>query len=264
MPCINLKIVNHFRVELPYKLCENDREMAEAIEASMCATRVQADSPVCSRRVLGRLGALAVALLALTAPSAPIRAQAAPGTFVQQLGPYRFELPPGYVFRSYRAGPDEPGGAFAFLSLLPDLEPRTKTNEKAFEVLGFGDKIYIWVSWRSPENSGARLRALLEERISRSQWFPPVREGGFTRYRIEGGAYFQLYLSDTDPDMFFKCMDPQPGRSPACSRTEELAPDLIVSFDYSYNYRFQTPEISARIRRLLLDNMRVVEPSIKN
>lgn len=213
-------------------------------------------------RAAGRVGVLLAVALSAPVPAlallpAPARAQAAPGAFVQRLGPYRFELPPGYVFRSYRAGPDEPGGSFAFMALLPDLEPRTKANEKAFEVLGFGDKITVWVRWRGTENSGARLRAILEKKITRSQWFPPVREGGFTRHRFEGGVFFQLYISDTDPDMFFICTDPEPGTSPGCRRTEELAPDLIASFDYPYKYRLQMPEIGARVRRLLLDHMRV-------
>lgn len=194
----------------------------------------------------------------------PTCAQSAPRTTVQQLGPYRFELPPGYVFRSYRAGPDEPGGGFAFMALLPGLEPRTKANEKAFEVTGFGDIITVWVCWRHPGNSGARLRALLEKRITRSQWFPPVHEGGFTRYRFEGGIFFQLYLSDTDSDMFFECTDPEPGKSQGCTRTEELAPELTASLDYSAKYRFQTPEISTRVRSLLLDHMRVVDPKSGN
>ena len=215
-------------------------------------------------KALAVLAPLCTSLLAMVVVPAPTRAQAAPGTTVQQLGPYRFELPPGYVFRSYRAGPDEPGGAFAFRALLPDLEPRTKVNEAAFDITGWGRIITVWVRWRSPENSGARLRAILEERVNRSQWFPPVREGGLTRYRIEGGAFFQLYVSDTDPDMFFKCMDPEPGRNPACSRTEDLAPDLTVGLDYSYDYRLQTPEISARVRRLLLGHMRVVKSSFGN
>lgn len=87
-----------------------------------------------------------------------------------------------------------------------------------------------------------------------------MREGGFTRYRIENGIHFQLYLSNTEPDMFFECTDPTPGHSPACSRTEELASGLIASFDYPYKYRFQTPEISAQVRSLLLDHMRLVDP----
>lgn len=202
--------------------------------------------------------------LALLSERTPAREQAAPGaavrqTVVQQLGRYRFELPPGYVFRSYRAGPDEPGGAFAFMALLPELEPRTEANEQAFQISGWGDIINVWVRWRSGENTGARLRAILERQITRSQWFPPVREGGFTRHRFEGGVFFQLYLSDTDPEVFFVCTDPEPGTSPACRQTEELAPGLIASFDYGYKYRFQTPEIAARVRRLLLDNMRVTD-----
>lgn len=203
---------------------------------------------------------LALLLLSARTPT-PEQAAAASASVrqavVQQLGPYRFEMPPGYVFRSYRAGPDEPGGAFAFMALLPELEPRTQANEEAFGVRGFGDVIKVWVRWRSSENTGARLRAILEKQITRSQWFPPVREGGFTRHRFEGGVFFQLYLSDSDPDMFFMCTDPEPGTNPGCRWTEELAPDLIVSFDYSYKYRLQTPEIAARVRRLLLDNVRV-------
>lgn len=218
----------------------------------------------CSRRRVVQLSTLITAMLILTALPAPVHAQAALEGVVQQLGPYRFELPPGYVFRSYRAGPDEPGGAFAFMALLPDLEPRTRKNEKAFETRGFGDVIRVWVRWRSRENTGERLRAILEKQITRSQWFPPVREGGFTQYRFEGGLFFQLYLSDTDPNMSFICTDPEPGTNPGCRRTEELAPNLIVSFDYSYTHRFQTPEISTRVRRLLLDNMHAVESPIKN
>lgn len=215
-------------------------------------------------KALAVLAPLSMSTLAVVVLPTSACAQAVQGTVVQQLGPYRFELPPGYVFRSYRAGPDEPGGAFAFRALLPDLEPRTRANEAAFDITGWGRIITVWVRWRSPENSGARLRAIFEEWINRSQWFPPVREGGLTRYRIEGGAYFQLYVSDTDPDMFFKCMDPEPGRNPACNRVEQLAPDLIANFDYSYDYRLRTPEISARVRRLLLDHMRVVKSASSN
>ena len=204
---------------------------------------------------------LAASLLAVVIVSVPTGVPAPTSATVQQLGPYRFELPPGYVFRSYRAGPDEPGGAFAFKALLPDLEPRTKANEKAFEVTGYGDKIAVWVRWRSSESRGARLRETLASWITHSQWFPPMREGSFTRYRFEGGTFFQLYLSDTDPDMFFECNDDEPGTSPGCRRTEELAPDLIASFSYPYKYRLETPEISARVRSLLLDHMRLIGPA---
>ena len=198
--------------------------------------------------------ALSAPVPVLTLLPAPVRAQTAPGAFVRQLGPYRFEVPPGCVFRSYRAGPDEPGGAFAFMGLLPELEPRTKADEKACEAMGWGDIIAVWVRWRSPQDGGARLHAMLEERINRSRWFPPVRESGFTRCRIEGGGHFELYASDTDSDVFFTCTG---GHSPGCIRTEELAPELIADSIYPHKHRLQTPEISARTRRLLLDHIRV-------
>lgn len=239
---------------------ETDKRAAEP--AGESATPAETPGPPTAAwvsLVLAVAVSMPVLGLALLSERTPAREQAAPGavvrqTVVQQLGPYRFELPPGYVFRSYRAGPDEPGGAFAFMALLPELEPRTKANEKAFQVLGWGDISDVLVNWRGSGNSGARLRAILERWINRSQWFPPVREGGFTRYRIEGGAHFELYLSDTDPDMFFTCTG---SHNSGCSRTEELAPELTAEITYPHKYRFQTPEISARIRRLLLDNMRV-------
>ena len=187
-----------------------------------------------------RFSYVTATLLALAA--LPLKAlamgNAPPQTTVQQLGPYRFELPPGYVFRSYETEADS-SGSFAFSALLPDLEPRTKANEAAFNVKGWGDVVTVWVSWRNQQASGAELLENIKRRITISQWFPPVKEEGFTRYRIEGGMYFRLYISENNPSVFFICSDPTPGYSPGCSRSELIAPDLVAYIEYSYNYRFK-------------------------